>query len=154
MRHGALTDPMTELPNRLHFDVVYRLLWEAGGRGIPVALVRFDIAGLERASEEGLRRVGQQLNFTTRQMDMIARLDHEQFGLVLLDCNAFGAMIAAERFYAELRPILDELGFPFHAGIASWKDSMTRPEELTEAAEQALARARSLGPGRIEVQHG
>jgi hypothetical protein len=71
-----------------------------------------------------------------------------------MDCNAFGAMIAAERFYAELRPILDELGFPFHAGIASWKDSMTRPEELTEAAEQALARARSLGPGRIEVQHG
>ena len=145
---------MTELPNRLHFDVVYRLLWEAGGRGIPVTLVRFEIEGFDGAAEEAQRRVGDRLSVTTRQMDMIARLDHAQFGLMLMDCNAFGAMIAAERFHQELRPVLDELRFPFHAGIASWKETMTRADDLMVAAEQALVRARSLGPGRIEVQHG
>ena len=45
MRHEALTDPVTELPNRLHFDVVYGVAWEAGGRGIPVTLVRIEACG-------------------------------------------------------------------------------------------------------------
>ena len=151
VRHGALTDPMTELPNRLHFDVVYRIIWEAGGRGIPVTLIRFEIVGFEGASEEGQRRVGERLNATTRHMDMIARLDHEQFGLLLMDCNAFGAMVAAERCYGALGPILDEYRFPFHAGIAPWRETMSRPDDLMTSAEQALAIARTIGPGRIEV---
>jgi GGDEF domain-containing protein len=154
VRHPALTDPATELPNRLHFDVVYRLLWEAGGRGIPVTLIRFQIAGFGAASAAGQRRVGERLSFTTRQMDMIARLDEEHFGLLLMDCNAFGGMIAAERFQADLAAILDDLDLPFNGGIAAWKDSMERPDDLMVAAEQALSTARSLGPGRIEVQHG
>ena len=154
MRHGALTDPLTELPNRLHFDVVYRLLWEAGGRGIPVTLIRFDIEGLEGTHEEGQRRVGELLSRSTRQMDMIARLEPSQFGLMLMDCNAFGGMVAAERFHSDLTPLLNELRLPFHAGIAAWKESMAKPDDLMTAAEQALATARSLGPGRIEVQHG
>ena len=87
-------------------------------------------------------------------MDMVARLDDEHFGLMLMDCNAFGGMIAAERFHADLIPILNEVRLPFNAGIAAWKDSMARPDDLLTAAEQALATARSLGPGRIEVQHG
>jgi GGDEF domain-containing protein len=154
VRHAALTDPSTALPNRLHFDVVYRLLWEAGGRGIPVTLVRFEIAGFGEASEDGQRRVGERLSLITRQMDMIARLDQEQFGLLLMDCNAFGAMIAAERFHGELTPILNDLQHTFHAGIAAWKESMVRPDDLMAGAEQALSTARSFGPGRIEVQHG
>jgi GGDEF domain-containing protein len=154
VRHGALTDPLTELPNRLHFDVVYRLLWEAGGRGIPVTLIRFEIVGLEGAHDEGQRRIGDLLARSTRQMDMIARLEPDQFGLMLMDCNAFGGMIAAERFHADLTPLLNELQLPFHAGIAAWKDSMTKADDLMTGAEQALATARSFGPGRIEVQHG
>jgi GGDEF domain-containing protein len=87
-------------------------------------------------------------------MDMIARLDEEQFGLLLMDCNAFGGLIAAERFLAELTPLLNEHQLPFNAGIAAWKDSMARPDDLMVAAEQGLDTARSFGPGRIEVQHG
>src|SRR5688572_1816853 len=47
VRHEALTEAVTELPNRLHFDVVYRLMWEAGGRGIPVTVIRFDLTGFD-----------------------------------------------------------------------------------------------------------
>jgi GGDEF domain-containing protein len=153
VRHGALTDPLTELPNRLHFDVVYRLLWEAGGRGIPITLIRIEVPGFGSSSEEGQRRIGQRMNLITRQMDMVARLEQDQFGLILMDCNAFGGMVAAERFHADLAPILQDLQLSFHAGIAAWKDWMAKADDMTAAADEALAAARALGPGRIEIHH-
>jgi GGDEF domain-containing protein len=153
VRHGSLTDPLTELPNRLHFDVVYRLLWEAGGRGIPVTMIRFDIPGFADASETTQRQFGDRLNLITRQMDMIARLDADRFGVLLMDCNAFGGMIAGERFYGVIGDLLAEHGLPFHAGIAAWKDWMVRPDDLMAAADDALAAAKALGPGKIEVHH-
>lgn len=153
VRHGVLTDPLTGLPNRLHFDVVYQLLWEAGGRGLPVTLIRFDLSGITSAPEEGQRRVGQRLGSSTRQMDMIARLERDQFGLLLVACNASGALLAAERIHAELSPILADLKLPFHAGIASWRDWMLVAEDLMAAAEEALDAARALGPGRVELHH-
>jgi GGDEF domain-containing protein len=153
VRHAALTDALTDLPNRLHFDVVYRLLWEAGGRGIPVTLVRFELPGCGASALDGQRAVGERLGLITRQMDMVARLDADQFGLLLMDCNAFGGMVAAERFHADLEPILQDLQLPFHAGIAAWKEWMTKPDDLIAAAEEALAKAKSLGPARIEIHH-
>ena len=151
MRHPALTDELTELPNRVHFDVVYRLLWEAGGGGggIPVALILFELPGFGAAAAEGQLRVGRRFNEITRQMDMVARLEGDRVGALLVNCNAFGGLIAAERFQTELSPILGELGISFGAGIAAWKDWMTNPDDLMQAAEEALAAARSSG--RIEV---
>ena len=143
--------PLTGLPNRLHFDVIYRLLWEAGGRGIPVTLVLFELPGLGSASGEGQRLVGQKANEITRQMDMIARLDRDRIGALMIDCNAFGAMVAAERLQVELAPILIDLGISLGAGIAAWRDWMTNPDDLLRAADEALRVARSQGPDRIEI---
>lgn len=152
VRHEALTDAPTQLPNRLHFDVVYRLLWEAGGRGIPVTLMRFDLPGLGSSSADNQRKVGDHLGLITRQMDMIARLDSESFGVLLMDCNEFGGMVAAERFGAELGPVIKDMGIQFSAGLAAWKEWMTKPDDLMAAAEEAMATARSRGEG-IEVHH-
>ena len=152
VRHEALTDALTQLPNRLHFDVVYRLLWEAGGRGIPVTLMRFDLPGLGSAPNDRQRKVGESLSVITRQMDMIARLGPERFGVLLMDCNVFGGMLAAERFRSELTPVLEGLEIQFSAGLAAWKDWMTKPDDLMSAAEEAMEAARSRGD-RIEVHH-
>ena len=152
MQHEALTDPLTKLPNRLHFDVVYRLLWEAGMRGIPVTLMRFDVPDLGLAAEDGQREMGERLSLITRQMDMIARLDSDRFGVLLMDCNAFGGMVAAERFNAELSPIMEGLQLQFCAGLAACKDWMTKPDDLMTAAEEAMATARSGGQ-RIELHN-
>ena len=149
VRHPALTDELTELPNRVHFDVVYRLLWEAGGRGIPVALILFELPAFGAAAAEGQLRVGRRFNEITRQMDMVARLEGDRVGALLVNCNAFGGLIAAERFQTELSQILGELGISFGAGIAAWKDWMTNPDDLMQASKEALAAARSSG--RIEV---
>ena len=153
VRHEALTDAATQLPNRLHFDVVYRLIWEVGGRGIPVTLIRFDIPGFAVSSQDDQRQVGDRLNLITRQMDMITRLDGDRFGVLLMDCNAFGGMVAAEHFQAEMAPILEGMGLPFSAGVAVWKDWMAKPDDLLAAAEEAMEAARAHGGDRIEVHH-
>ena len=150
VRHEALTDELTQLPNRLHFDVVYRLLWEAGMRGIPVTLMRFDLPGMGSAPEGTRRELGDHLNLITRRMDMVALLGPDQFGVLLIDCNAFGGMVAAERFNAELSTDLEGLQLRFCAGLAVCKDWMTTPDDLMAAAEEAMATARSNGEG-IEV---
>jgi hypothetical protein len=62
-------------------------------------------------------------------------------------------MVAAERFQAELAPILTDLGISLGAGIAAWKDWMTNPDDQLRAAEEALRSARAQGPDRIEI-HG
>ena len=128
-------------------------MWEAGGRGIPITLVLFELPGLGSAPEEGQRRLGERVNEITREMDMIARLEPERLGALLMDCNAFGGMVAAERFRAELGPILTDLGIAFGAGVASWKDWMTSPDDLFAAAEEAMLSARSQGRNRIEIHH-
>ena len=150
VRHEALTDALTQLPNRLHFDVVFRLLWEAGMRGIPVTLMRFDLPGMGSASDDKQRKSGERLNMITRKMDMVARVGPDQFGVLLMDCNAFGGMVAAERFNAELSTDLEGLQLRFCAGLAVCKDWMTEPDDLMAAAEEAMATARSHGEG-IEV---
>ena len=150
VRHEALTDPLTQLPNRLHFDVVYRLLWEAGIRGIPVTLMRFDLPSMGSGSNGAQRKVGDHLNLITRQMDMVARLGPDQLGVLLMDCNAFGGMVAAERFNAELGAILEGLQVPFCAGLAVCRDWMTKPDDLMAAAQAAMETACSRGEG-IEV---
>ena len=147
VQHEALTDSLTQLPNRVHFDVVYRLLWEAGIRGIPVTLMRFDVPGLGSAPDLTQRKLGDCLNQVTRQMDMVARLGPDQFGVLLMDCNAFGGMIAAERFSAELGSLLQGLQLQFCAGLAVCKDWMAEPEDLMSASEEAMATALSSGEG-------
>ena len=37
--HPALTDELTGLPNRLHFEAVYRVLFPAADRGVPLTLI-------------------------------------------------------------------------------------------------------------------
>ena len=49
-------------------------------------------------------------------MDMVARLGPDEFGVLLMDCNAFGGMVAAERFSAEMSPVLEDLQFPILRG--------------------------------------
>ena len=151
VRHAALTDADTQLPNRLHFDVVYRLLWEAGGRGIPVTLLRFDLPGFGLTPPDYQTRVGERLNLVTRQMDMIARLSEDRFAVLLMDCNASGGVLAAERFETEMAEDLTQTGMGFRAGLAAWKEWMVKPDDLMIAAEEAMAVAWSARGRSIEV---
>lgn len=154
-RHPALTDGPTGLPNRLHFDVVFRVAFWFGHRGIPVSLLILDVPAMEGCSTEAARTLGARMAIMTRRTDLMARIDDTRLAALLLDCNVHGGLVAADRFQGELATWCERHGHPFRAGLASYHQAMSGPEDLFAAADRALRAATATGEsGRIEVESG
>ena len=157
--HPALTDPLTGLANRLHFNTVYRIVFEAGDRGIPITVLLLDLDNFtefqERAGEsrgdEVLREVGKLLNETTRQTDLLARWKGDRFALLLVDCNLPGGLLVADRYQMFLDEFRADTGIRFSLGLATYEKEMRQRQQLLDAAEKALHRAKAGGGDQVEV---
>ncbi len=156
--HPALTDDQTGLPNRLHFDTVFGVVFATGNRGVPLTVILMEIdhfpefAGRTDASEVGrvLRSIGATLGPVVRQSDLIARSDEARFALCLVDCNVAGAVLVADRIDGLLDSIRKTTGLGFSMGGAAFDVDMERPEDLMGAAEEALRVAQSRGSNQME----
>lgn len=154
--HAALTDQETGLPNRLHFDTVFDIIFAFGARGIPVTVVLLEMEGLP-AWRTGtgfpevhrlLRWLGGILTSAVRRSDLAARMDETRFALILVDCNLAGGRLVADRVDLLLDPVREATGLRFSMGVAAYQQEMSMPEELMGGAESALRNARSLGGDR------
>ena len=156
--HPALTDEQTGLPNRLHFETVFDVAFAVGRRGVPLTIIHVEIdgfsewAGGEDPSEMGrvLRSIGDTVVPVVRQSDFLARTDESRFSLCLIDCNLAGAAVVAHRIDGLLDSIREKTGLGFSAGGASFDTDMERPEDLLEAAENALKIAQGRSSNRVE----
>lgn len=148
---APLTDPETGIANRVHFDVVYRVVFAAGTRGFPMALLLLEP---ERLSEAGdaRRQFARGVDSVTRSSDLVARFDESRFALLLLSCNIHGARIAAERLLQTLTPWLEIHETPMAIGAAAIVPEMTSPDDLTRMAEAALAAASAMPGNAIETR--
>lgn len=158
-RHPALTDPQTRLPNDLHWDTVYGVVFGAAHRGIPLTLILMEVDHYlrwkeERSPEEVARvmmALGAALDGATRDSDLVARTDENRFSFALLGCNLAGGQLATERLDACLEPLRRDAGMKFSIGVASHSLEMKRSEDLLSEAEKALRRAQARGGG-VEFQ--
>jgi diguanylate cyclase (GGDEF)-like protein len=156
--HPALTDLQTGLPNKLHWDTVFGVIFAAGSRGIPLTLVLLEIDGygrwvLERGRDEVdkvLMALGKSLGATTRQSDLAARIQEERFAFLLLDCNLAGGRLVADRVDALLDPIRQASGLSFSMGVAAYGRDMARSEDFLGAAESVLIEAQARGENQME----
>lgn len=160
--HPALTDTLTGLPNRLHFETVYCIVIRAVDRGLPVSLAILEIDGMEKyleargrsGTEDLVRFVADRFRRTTRGADLLARVGDGRFFLLLFDCNPQGARIAADRFQDQL-DIEEEPDLSVSVGVASAnRDETYQPNELITFAERALEQAQSFGPRSVELFSG
>jgi diguanylate cyclase (GGDEF)-like protein len=159
--HPALTDAQTGLPNQLHWDTVFGVMFAAGERGIPLTLLflavsRYPAWCLDKEAAEVDRAfalLGQALGSTTRQSDLSARTQEDRIAFLLLDCNLAGGRLVADRLDAILDPVRQKTGLSFNMGVASHNREMTRSEDLVRAAEEALRTAQDRGENEIEI-HG
>jgi len=149
--HPVLVDPVTNLPNRLHFDLVYRVVFAAGTRGFPITVMLIEVPALEDSPED-LEDLAQRVSAVTRRMDLLARLEGSQFVALLLGCNVHGGRIAAERVLLTLEPWLDENQFEMKIGVAALQPYMKEGNELMEEARTALRVARSLPGSDVETR--
>ena len=150
--HPALTDQPTGLANRLHFDLVYGYLFEAGDRGmaLTVLLLSFGTGEFESSNPETLRKLGERIQDTTRNNDLAGHLGHGRIVILLFGSNIAGTLIAAERVEAAV----GELGIGrVSIGIAMYQAAMKEPSDLLEAAGPCVAR-RGGGWGRSGASVG
>lgn len=161
----ALTDGLTGLANRRHFDDFFDREWRLGARmNHPISLILADIDHFKLYNDgyghlqgdDCLKMVGSCLkSFGRRPGDLVARYGGEEFALVLGNTSAQGALEIGE----DIRQAIAKLNLPHdHSplskivsasiGVATCKpgdETMTGMQALVQAADECLYKAKSNG---------
>jgi diguanylate cyclase (GGDEF)-like protein len=140
----ALTDVLTGLPNRRAWE---RYLRQASAAGEPLAIGMLDIDYFKLFNDAHGHPAGDRLLKETaaawrdqlRVGDILARIGGEEFGLLLLECDARTATEVIDR----LRDNVTH-DCTCSAGIAI-KESRESPEAVVARADAALYRAKAQG---------
>jgi diguanylate cyclase (GGDEF)-like protein len=156
----ARTDSLTGLLNRRGFDERAEIeLTRARREGSSIAVVVFDIDYFKRINDEWghdtgdavLARTAAVLADQTRDIDVVARLGGEEFGVLLPESDTEGAAELADRARDAVSKAQSS-GLPpvrMSAGLAAAKAPETT-QELLQAADVALYRAKRSGRDRTE----
>jgi len=127
LRHQALHDALTDLPNRVLLDDRLALALRAGERAAtPLALLLFDLDHFKEvndtlghhAGDQLLRDVAVRLVGTVRASDTVARLGGDEFAVLLPTADAEGAIAAAGTILAALEPPFLVEGQRFEVGAS------------------------------------
>ena len=153
-----LLDTLTGLSNEHHFEIVYEFAFSVAERGIPLCIVVLELHGFEEfqerrgeyEAEAAVRRFGEILGETTRQMDVVARIEESRCACILLDCNLQGGMVFSDRVQGMCEPLDEEWGLFPSVGLAAYDSAMQgRPDALRLGAETALREALEKGAGSV-----
>lgn len=142
--HPALTDEQTGLANRLHFDLVYNYIFEAGNRGMPFTVMLVSAGCDENTSSNVIRTLGQAVQKTTRNSDLVSHVGSGRYVVLLLGTNIQGGRIAADRVEMALDGIAPG---PVSFGLAAYAEHFESSQDLLQAADTALLAAEAAGGG-------
>ena len=171
LKRIGLTDPLTELANRRHFDDRLREeITRTARHGSPLACVFFDIDHFKRindvhghsAGDRALVAVARAARRQMRLADMLARYGGEEFAGLLLPADRHGATAVAERIrkgVSELDVSDDDgkrMTLTVSVGVALLKTAnLSDPGgtaiALVAAADRAMYAAKHGGRNRVEI---
>jgi len=161
----ALTDALTGLPNRRHFEQALRAelarIVRYGGR---CAVAMIDVDHFKSyndrlghaAGDAALQHLGRVIQGHLRAGDVGARYGGEEFALLMLSTGRAEAAQVIER----LRQVVESHPFPgaeqqphggltFSAGVAECPEDSESYDGLLERADAALYRAKAEGRNRV-----
>ena len=163
----SLTDSLTGLANRRHFDQHLEQQWALAARQQQsLSLVMLDIDNFKPYNDEyghpegdaALEQVAKTLRqVATRPMDLVARYGGEEFALILPDtedpadiaetCRRRIEALALRHDYSDVARVVT-----LSAGVCTLKPSEAHSlKELTEYADDALYQAKEEGRNRVVV---
>ena len=159
----ATTDSLTGLANRWTFDEELALEWRRAERvGDPLALILLDIDNFKeindghghQAGDEVLRRVGEVLAGSVRQVDLATRYGGEEFAVIAPETDLDGALDLAERLRKALADAEIELRDGTRLSVtasfgAAVKGDVPGCEKLVAAADELLYEAKRAGKNRV-----
>src|SRR3989454_6511003 len=111
LEHRSVTDPLTGLFNRYHFDATMtREIARCRRYGVPLSLLLVDVDRLKlmndrwghHAGDQALGRVAVAIQKSLRGTDIAARLGGDEFAIILPDTDAVAALIVATRIRRNL----------------------------------------------------
>ena len=165
LRDMAMIDPLTGLPNRRQFDMLFtRLAREAERNATPLSCLMIDIDHFKQfndnhghdAGDAILRAVGGLLNESLREDGHAFRLGGEEFVVLMPGFSLDQAMTRAAQIRQQLQSLRVQhdgnlLG-PVTAsfGLSAFPDH-GRADRLIQTADAALLRAKAEGRDRVLV---
>ncbi|MCP5162293.1 MAG: GGDEF domain-containing protein [Hahellaceae bacterium] len=163
-RSRALTDVLTQLPNREAFDERYELEYERWLRyRQPATLVVGDIDFFKRvndqyghlAGDKVIQIIAKEIKLRTRKTDFVARYGGEEFVILLPETP----LEMAQSVMDKTREMISRLPFHFRNervqitmsfGMVAFAEGMNK-ESLFDLADQALYRAKGDGRNQVAV---
>jgi diguanylate cyclase (GGDEF)-like protein/PAS domain S-box-containing protein len=169
LRHQALHDPLTSLPNRVLFvDRLSHALVRRGAEG-GVAVLFVDLDDFKAindtlghaAGDELLRLVAERLTAVLRAEDTACRLGGDEFAFLLEETSRARVLRIAERilealaqpfeFGGHLATLSASIGIAIGEGAREASASGETADELLRDADTAMYAAKSVGKGRIQL---
>ncbi|MGM0594409.1 MAG: diguanylate cyclase domain-containing protein, partial [Pseudomonadota bacterium] len=165
IRHLALHDSLTGLPNRRLFDerLHYTLTQSQRQRG-RFALLYIDLDNLKpvndthghKAGDTLLRAIATRLHNGLRKGDTVARIGGDEFIVILPGAGTLReAEKMANHLLAAISTPYEHKGLTIEPnasiGIALYPESADNAEALLRAADEAMYQAKSQGKGQIRL---
>jgi diguanylate cyclase (GGDEF)-like protein/PAS domain S-box-containing protein len=163
--HMSVTDPLTGLYNRRHFDGQLEvILSDHLAKGHSLCLLLIDLDGFKFVNDtyghpfgdEVLRTTAQLLRQLVRRNDYIARLAGDEFAMVLKNTNLDNATKIAQKVHQEINrtrvPLpVGSMQLQSSIGVAEAPTHGRKAQELVSAADVALYHSKRHGRNRIEA---
>ncbi|MFB9992989.1 GGDEF domain-containing protein [Deinococcus oregonensis] len=154
---GADQDPLTGLPNRMALEKLLIGLTARRPSGLAVAVLSLDF--LERVQHERgeafterlTAHVARTLSATVRDQDVVGRLSHTEFALLLRVPDDRAARAACERLRVRVASLpLDGVLPTISVGVTVWAQHLDGQDMLEDAA-RALRQAQDDGHNRVQL---
>ncbi len=162
IREQAITDGLTGLYNRRHFD---QCLVTEADRAIrlnqPFSVISLDLDHLKfindnyghAAGDAAIKRIGEVLKMNARSIDIPSRFGGEEFTIILPGIDTEGAMVAAERLRIaiETSPLPGVGTITTSVGVATFLRHTDSIGEILELVDQALYKAKRNGRNQVQL---
>jgi diguanylate cyclase len=165
VKHEAITDVLTNVGNRKHFDMMLREMTDkATRRGVTLCLLLFDVDNFKafndthghQTGDQVLRLVAHTLKENVKGRDVVARYGGEEFAVILSDIALRDALKIADGIrglVAKRRIIRKSTDEVIAAITISGGVALHRPGEplnaLIERSDAALYRAKDAGRNQV-----
>jgi diguanylate cyclase (GGDEF)-like protein len=166
LKYQSVRDPLTGLFNRRHMEEsLARELLRADRNRKSLAVFMIDLDRFKQfndsfgheAGDILLREVGALFSSQTRGGDIVCRYGGEEFLIILLDANLEVARQRAETLKGQVRNLqVHHRGqtlrqITISIGVAAYPDHGSSAQEMINAADKALYRAKASGRDKVVV---